>query len=64
MIANGIDMSATHIHPTLPTGTTFIHNPSGDDRGGIAYFPNANNDFDFNVWTGLIASPALVWLFG
>ncbi len=47
MTANGIDMSATFIHPTLPTGTTFIHNPKGDDRGGIAYFPNANNDFDF-----------------
>lgn len=50
MLANGIDMSATHIHPTLPTGTTFIHNPGGDDRGGIAYFPNANNDFDFSVF--------------
>ncbi|UCD48713.1 MAG: hypothetical protein JSW27_14405 [Phycisphaerales bacterium] len=50
MIANGIDMSATHIHSTLSTGTTFIHNPSGDDRGGIAYFPNANNDFDFSIY--------------
>jgi len=47
MTANGIDMSQTHIHPDLPTGTTFIHSTSGDDRGGIAYFPNANNDFDF-----------------
>ncbi len=43
-------MSATHVHPTLPTGTTFIHNPGGDDRGGIAYFPNANNDFDFTIF--------------
>ncbi len=50
MVANDIDMSATHIHPTLPTGTTFIHNPGGDDRGGIAYFPNANNDFDFAIY--------------
>lgn len=50
MTANGIDMSATHVHPTLPTGTTFIHNPKGDDRGGIAYFPNANNDFDFELF--------------
>ena len=22
----------------------------GDNRGGIAYFPNANNDFDFEVF--------------
>lgn len=50
MVANGVDMSATHIHPRLPTGTTFIHNPKGDDRGGIAYFPNANNDFDFAIF--------------
>jgi len=50
MTSNGIDMSATHIHPDLPTGTTFIHNPTEDDRGGIAYFPNANNDFDFSVF--------------
>ena len=50
MTSNGVDMSATHIHPDLPTGTTFIHNPTEDDRGGIAYFPNANDDFDFNVF--------------
>jgi sugar/nucleoside kinase (ribokinase family) len=50
MTANGIDMSATHVHPSLSTGTTFIHNPSGDDRGGIAYFPNANDDFDFDIF--------------
>lgn len=50
MTSNGIDMSATHIHPTLPTGATFIHEMTGDDRGGIAYFPNANNDFDFEVF--------------
>jgi len=50
MIGNGIDVSATHIHPSLPTGTTFIHSTSGDDRGGIAYFPNANNDFDFGIF--------------
>lgn len=50
MIADGIDMSATYVHPTLPTGTTFIHDSTGDDRGGIAYFPNANNDFDFAIY--------------
>jgi sugar/nucleoside kinase (ribokinase family) len=47
MTADNIDMSATYVHPTLSTGTTFIHSAEGDDRGGIAYFPNANNDFDF-----------------
>ncbi|UCF15011.1 MAG: hypothetical protein JSW59_16505, partial [Phycisphaerales bacterium] len=50
MTANGIDMSQTYIHPDLHTGTTFIHSTKGDDRGGIAYFPNANNDFDFQVF--------------
>jgi len=50
MTANGIDMSATHVHPSLATGTTFIHSTTGDDRGGIAYFPNANNDFDFEIF--------------
>jgi sugar/nucleoside kinase (ribokinase family) len=50
MTANGIDMSATHIHPSLSTGTTFIHSTSGGDRGGIAYFPNGNDDFDFAVF--------------
>ncbi len=47
MTANGVDMSQTYVHSALPTGTTFIHSTSGEDRGGIAYFPNANNDFDF-----------------
>ena len=50
MTSNDIDMSATHIHPDLHTGTTFIHSTSGDDRGGIAYFPNANNDFNFEIF--------------
>jgi len=48
--ANGVDMSATVVHPTLPTGTTFIHEVPRGERGGIAYFPNANNDFDFEVF--------------
>lgn len=50
MTANGIDMSATHVHPGLATGTTFIHSTTGGERGGIAYFPNANNDFDFGIF--------------
>ncbi|MBP1608472.1 MAG: pfkB family carbohydrate kinase [Acidobacteria bacterium] len=47
MIANGIDMSSTFKHPKLPTGTTFIHRSKVGDRTGIAYFPNANDDFNF-----------------
>ncbi len=54
MTENDIDMSATHIHPDLHTGTTFIHSTSGEDRGGIAYFPNANNDFDFEIFKGAV----------
>jgi sugar/nucleoside kinase (ribokinase family) len=50
MTAHGIDTSATHVHPALPTGTTFIHNIPSGERGGIAYFPNANHDFDFQVF--------------
>jgi len=50
MTENGIDMSPIHIHPHLPTGTTFIHSTTGQDRGGIAYFPNANDDFDFEIF--------------
>jgi len=63
MTANGIDMSQINIHPTLPTGTAFIHAPSDDDRGGIAYFPNANNDFDFEIFKTAVdrLSPRIVY---
>jgi sugar/nucleoside kinase (ribokinase family) len=54
MMANGIDMSQTYIHPDLHTGTTFIHSTVGQDRGGIAYFPGANNDFDFEIFKGAV----------
>jgi len=47
MTSNGVDMSATLVHKELPSGLTFIHDRPADERGGIAYFPNANNDFDF-----------------
>ncbi len=55
MVANDIDMSGTFTHPELPTGSTFIHSTKEEeDRGGIAYFPNANNDFDFNVFKRVV----------
>jgi sugar/nucleoside kinase (ribokinase family) len=63
MTANGIDMSQTHIHPHLSTGTTFIHSTSGQDRGGIAYFPSANDDFDFEIFRGAVERlrPSIVY---
>ena len=63
MTANGIDMSQTHVHPDLATGTTFIHSTSGEDRGGIAYFPNANDDFDFEIFKGAVErlKPSIVY---
>ncbi len=61
--ATGVDMSATVVHPTLPTGTTFIHEATGGERGGIAYFPNANNDFDFEAFKPHVSrlAPAVVY---
>lgn len=47
---NGVDLSAAVTHPSLPTGTTFIHEVPNGERGGIAYFPNANNAFDFETF--------------
>jgi sugar/nucleoside kinase (ribokinase family) len=47
MVRYGIDMSQTYIHPELPTATAFIHDVPQEDRKGIATFPNAINDFDF-----------------
>jgi len=63
MTTNGIDMSQIHIHPDLHTGTTFIHSTVGQDRGGIAYFPGANNDFDFEIFKGAVERlhPRLVY---
>jgi len=56
MTANGVDMSQTCIHPELPTGTTFIYEKVAKERGGITYFPNANNDFLFEHFKGAVAS--------
>lgn len=62
LIATGVDWTAVVPHPTLPTGTTFIHEVPVGERGGIAYFPNANDDFDFDVFRGHVARlrPAVV----
>jgi len=54
MVTNGVDMSETFIHPYLPTGTTYIHHKGTDERGGIAYFAGANDDFDFEIFKAAI----------
>ncbi|MFA6186929.1 MAG: carbohydrate kinase family protein [Phycisphaerae bacterium] len=63
MIANSVDMSATFIHQSLPTGVTFVYNKPCGDRGGLAYFPNANNDFDFKYFKPAVErlSPKIVF---
>lgn len=50
MTKNNVDMSQTFVHDSLPTGTTFIYEKINNERGGLAYFPNANNDFDFEYF--------------
>ena len=50
MAARGIDTSAVVKHASLPTGTTFIHSSKTGERLGIVYFPNANDDFDFELF--------------
>jgi len=54
MVTNGVDMSATFIHPDLATGTTYIHHTPGEERGGIAYFAGANDEFDFELFKGAV----------
>jgi sugar/nucleoside kinase (ribokinase family) len=63
MLASGIDMSSTHRHSTLPTGTTFIHHSKAGERLGIAYFPNANDDFNFEDFKPHVARlrPTIVY---
>jgi sugar/nucleoside kinase (ribokinase family) len=63
MTANGVDMSAAFIHPRLPTGTTYIHDIHTGERGGIAYFPGANDDFYFEFFTSAIErlAPRIVY---
>jgi sugar/nucleoside kinase (ribokinase family) len=50
MAKNNVDMSQTYVHPNLQTGTTFIYDKGSEERSGIAYFPNANNDFDLEYF--------------
>jgi sugar/nucleoside kinase (ribokinase family) len=45
--SSGADLTPVYRHPDLPTAVTFIYDAPGDERGGIVYFANANDDFEF-----------------
>ncbi len=47
LVDNSVDMSATYVHPALSSGITFIYETQSHERGGLYYFPNANNEFNF-----------------
>ena len=47
MRKEGVKLFSSRTNYDLPTGTTFINEPEGGERGGIAYFPNANNVLNF-----------------
>ena len=54
MVRNNVDMSETFVHPELPTAITFIYDKENAERGGLAYFPNCNDDFDFDRYKGAV----------
>jgi len=43
----GVNLDHVHTHETLSTAITFIDVSNKDTRGGMVYFPNANDDVDF-----------------
>jgi sugar/nucleoside kinase (ribokinase family) len=63
MVNNNVDMSQTFIHPHLGTATTFIYEKGDCERGGIVYFPNANDDFDLEYFKTSVAklNPKVVY---
>ncbi len=54
MMENNVDISEVYVHPELPTGTVFICDKINHDRGGLCYFPNANDDFDLEYFKGAV----------
>jgi sugar/nucleoside kinase (ribokinase family) len=63
MVNNKVDMSQIFIHPELSTGTTFIYEKSSRERGGIVYFPNANDAFDLEYFKSSVVkiNPKVVY---
>ena len=43
LVNNGAAVTEIVMRQSLPTGTAFIHEPSGRERVGIVYFPGAND---------------------
>ena len=60
---NDVNLSGINVHPTLPTGITYIYETGSDERGGLCYFPNANNDFDFGHFKDVVTNlkPKIVY---
>jgi len=58
MTKNNVDMSQTFIHPKFASGTTFIYEKGDRERGGIVYFPNANDDFDLELFKSSVTKLA------
>jgi D-lyxose ketol-isomerase/sugar/nucleoside kinase (ribokinase family) len=44
---NGVSVVEIVLHRRLPTGTAYIHDSSSRERGGIVYYPGANDVFSF-----------------
>ncbi|OHB59047.1 MAG: hypothetical protein A2Y12_18405 [Planctomycetes bacterium GWF2_42_9] len=63
MAEYNVDLSGIRVHPELATGTTFICEKSTKERAGIAYFPNANDEFDFECFKDVVVSlnPKIVY---
>jgi sugar/nucleoside kinase (ribokinase family) len=63
MVACGVDTSALVLHQRLATAMSFIHSLKASDRLGIAYFPNANDDFDFETFKAPVErlGPSIVY---
>ncbi|MHB9071637.1 MAG: carbohydrate kinase family protein [Sedimentisphaerales bacterium] len=55
MLDNNVDVSAVQVHPLLPTAVTFIYEDKNiTERGGIVYFPNANDDFNLESFVPIV----------
>jgi sugar/nucleoside kinase (ribokinase family) len=47
LVEAGVDVSGIEVHPHLPTGWAFVRTGDTGERGGVVYFPNANDDVSF-----------------
>lgn len=63
MVENNVDVSEIRVHPELSTGTTFVVEKSIKERGGMVYFPNANDEFEFEYFKDAVVrlNPKIVY---